>query len=93
MLTLCDTHGLLRPERNVWVVGYEVDFLWREVGLIVETDGFAAHGTRKAFERDRIRDAEHTAAGWRVLRVTHRRLTGEPRAVAAQIRRLLDGGR
>jgi very-short-patch-repair endonuclease len=48
-----------------------------------------SHGTRAAFERDRRRDADLTAAGWRVLRVTWRRVNGEPRALAAQLERLL----
>ena len=47
------------------------------------------HGTRTAFEADRIRDAELTVAGWRVVRITWRRLEREPRAVAAQLARLL----
>jgi very-short-patch-repair endonuclease len=39
----------------VRVGGFEVDFLWRERRLIVETDGFRHHRTRRAFERDRAR--------------------------------------
>jgi very-short-patch-repair endonuclease len=37
---------------NVRVGPYEVDFLWREPKVIVETDGFATHGGRVAFARD-----------------------------------------
>ena len=29
MLDLCDAHGIERPEVNVVVDEYEVDFLWR----------------------------------------------------------------
>jgi very-short-patch-repair endonuclease len=32
---------------------YEVDFLWREQRLVVETDGWATHGDRRSFEADR----------------------------------------
>ena len=46
-----------------------------------------AHRTRRAFEADRLRDAELTAAGYRVMRFTHRRLGREPEAVADQLRR------
>jgi len=89
MLALCRRAGLPQPEVNQTVEGYEVDFVWHDARLIVETDGWQAHGTRSAFERDRIRDAHLTAAGWRVVRITMRRLEREPEAVAAQLARLL----
>ena len=88
-LALCRREGLRRPQVNKRINGYEVDFHWRPQRLVVETDGLAAHGTRAAFEKDRLRDAALTAAGWRVVRLTHRRLTAEPDAVAALLRRLL----
>jgi very-short-patch-repair endonuclease len=89
MLALCREHDFPEPEVNAVVEGYEADFVWRERLLMVETDGHAAHGTRKAFERDRVRDADLTAAGWSVIRVTHRRLLTQPRAVARQLGALL----
>jgi very-short-patch-repair endonuclease len=92
-LALCDTHGIPRPRVNFHIEGYECDFVWREQRLIVETDGGAAHGTRKALERDPVRDAELLIAGWRVVRVTWMRLLDEPEAVAAQIRQLLTQAR
>jgi REase_MTES_1575/Transcriptional regulator, AbiEi antitoxin len=88
-LDLCQIAGLPRPEINVLVEGFEVDFLWRDAKLIVETDGAAVHHTRTAFERDRRRDAELTAAGYRVVRITWRQLTEDPAAVIAILRRLL----
>jgi very-short-patch-repair endonuclease len=36
----------------------------------VEVDGFAFHGGRDAFERDRTRDAQLQAHGYRDMRVT-----------------------
>jgi predicted transcriptional regulator of viral defense system len=89
LLDLCHTHRLPRPEVNGHVLGYEIDFLWRPQRLVVETDSVAAHGTRAAFERDRVRDADLTAAGWRVVRITYRRLATSPDAVARLLRRLL----
>jgi very-short-patch-repair endonuclease len=68
---------------------YEVDLLWRESSLIVEVDGYAYHSSRAAFERDRARDAELQAAGWRVLRVTWRQIVEEPEAVVARLAALL----
>ena len=54
---------------------YEVDFLWREASVIVETDGFRHHGNRAAFESDRARDARLQSLGYRVLRFTYRQVT------------------
>ena len=59
---------------NTHVLGHEVDFLWPDHELIVETDGWTAHGHRRAFERDRARDAELHAAGYVVLRFTWRQV-------------------
>jgi very-short-patch-repair endonuclease len=88
-LALCRKHGILDPEINVHLEGYEVDFLWRDHGVVVEVDGYASHGTRRAFERDRARDAELIAAGYQPLRITFRQLVNEPREVVARVNRVL----
>jgi very-short-patch-repair endonuclease len=90
MLALCRRCGLAAPLVNTKIEGYTVDFAWREQCLIAETDGWQAHGTRQAFERDRRRDADLTVAGWRVLRITWKHLQDEPRAVATQLKLMLD---
>jgi very-short-patch-repair endonuclease len=58
------------PELNVRVLGHEVDVLWRTARVIAEVDGFTYHGSARSFTLDRRRDAELTAAGYRVLRFT-----------------------
>jgi restriction endonuclease-like protein len=88
-LAFCEDRGFPRPEVNVCIEGYECDFVWREPRLIVETDGAAAHGTHRARERDRVRDAVLQVEGWRVIRVTWVRLLREGEALAEQLRRLL----
>jgi very-short-patch-repair endonuclease len=88
-LALCRDHRLPQPQVNTDIEGYGADFAWPAQRLIVETDGHGAHGTRRAFERDRLRDADLVAAGWRVVRITYRRLLAQPEAVAAQLCRLL----
>jgi very-short-patch-repair endonuclease len=57
--------------------------------LVVEIDGFAFHGSRHAFERDRRRDADLVAAGYRVVRFTWRQIKHEPEAVVARLAVLL----
>ena len=88
-LELCEQHGLEAPLVNVPVGPYVADFLWPHHRLIVETDGAETHTTRAAFERDRVRDAELTAAGFRVVRLTHSRVTDRSAAVAKTLRALL----
>jgi hypothetical protein len=89
----CHAQGLPPPVTNALVLGYEVDALWPSERLIVELDGFAFHRHREAFERDRARDARLQAGGYRVVRLTHRRLADEPSSVATEICRLLRGRR
>jgi hypothetical protein len=62
--------GLPPPQVNLVVEGYEVDFVWRDEGVIAELDTFVTHGSRSAFERDRERDRRLAVAGWRVIRLT-----------------------
>lgn len=80
---------LPRPQTNTTVAGWEVDAVWHARRLVVEVDGFAYHGNRAAFERDRRRDAALVAAAYRVVRITWRQLVDEPHAVVALLARLL----
>jgi hypothetical protein len=69
-----DEYDLPRPKFNHHVrVGkhlIEADCVWLEQQLIVELDGYATHGTRRAFESDRARDRVLAVREWRVIRVT-----------------------
>ena len=85
-LELCRAHGLPRPRVNAHVEGLEVDFLFPAARLVVETDGWRFHKTRRDFERDRARDARLPAAGYGVLRFTDRQIADRPASVAAAIR-------
>jgi len=80
---------LPRPLVNRLVAGHEVDFAWPLQRVIVETDGMAAHGHRRALERDHARDAALATHGWLVLRFTWRQVVGSPAAVAARIAEVL----
>jgi hypothetical protein len=88
-LDLCREFAIPPPIVNALLHGFEVDALWPDQRLVVELDGRAFHVTRAAFERDRRRDTELQLAGYRVIRVTERRLAEEPAEVAADIRSLL----
>jgi very-short-patch-repair endonuclease len=64
---------------------YELDFALVEHRIDIEVDGWAHHSSRRAFEADRERDAELTAAGWLVLRFTWHQVTRRPAWVAGRI--------
>jgi very-short-patch-repair endonuclease/predicted transcriptional regulator of viral defense system len=88
-LELCRTHSLPSPTVGARIHGYEVDFVWPDQKLIVETDGLTAHRTRQAMERDRERDRRLLLAGYRTVRLTARSLTG---VVARELGELLQAG-
>jgi very-short-patch-repair endonuclease len=76
-------------EHNAKIEGYRVDAVWRTQRLIVEVDGYATHARRETFERDREKDADLIAAGWRVIRVTWRRLTTAAESVVMTLTKAL----
>ena len=92
LLGLLSQAGLPVPRTNVRVGGYLVDAFWPKHKLIVEIDGFAVHGHRGAFERDRRRDQRLVAAGFRIMRITWLQLTGQPMLVVANLARALERG-
>jgi very-short-patch-repair endonuclease len=91
--TFVDERGLPRPKLNADIaVGgrfFRADCLWATQRLIVELDGRASHGTRRAFEKDRERDRLLLADGWRVAHITWLQLRDEPAVLAADLRRIL----
>ncbi len=95
LLALVRAAKLPDPEVNAWVIPPDggsalcVDFLWRQQRVIIETDGFATHGTRQAFEGDRRRDQLLTLAGWRIVRITWLQLVEEPEQTVQLIAGLL----
>jgi hypothetical protein len=92
-LDLCQAAEVPMPAVNtrVPVAGrtIEVEFLWPQHGLVVETDGAAVHATRRAFEEDRRRDVALQLSGLRVARFTWRQVTEAPGEVEAALRGLL----
>jgi very-short-patch-repair endonuclease len=59
------------PLTKQTVNGFEVDFYWPDLGLVIETDGLRYHRTPSAQARDARRDRTHTIAGMTPLRFTH----------------------
>jgi very-short-patch-repair endonuclease len=78
--------GLPLPRTSVYVTGYEVDFHFPDLGLVVETDGLTYHRTPAQQAKDRERDQEHSAAGLTPLRFTHAQIKFEPDHVVRILR-------
>lgn len=88
----CRAHDLPTPSFNTTVLGFEVDALWPNERLAAELDSWEFHRHRAAFERDRARDTTLQVAGYKTIRITHRRLTQEAPTLAKALRALLTAG-
>lgn len=90
LLGFLRSHGLPEPEVNAWITvesrTIQPDFMWPASLLILETDGYATHGTRKAFGDDRRRDRLLVRNGWMVLRAAYGQLDAD---LAQTLRQLL----
>lgn len=81
-LLLCGRYRLPRPEVNVPIGPYLVDFLWREERLAVETDSYRYHRGEVAFHDDRVRELELMRLGYHVLRLSEVQIDDAPKDVA-----------
>jgi hypothetical protein len=79
--------GLPQPLSKADVNGFEVDFFWPDLGLVVETDGLQYHRTPFTQARDHRRDQTHTAAGLTPLRFPHYQIRYEPANVREVLRK------
>jgi len=82
--------NLPTPSMNFNAHGYELDAYWPEHRFAVELDLFETHGTRAAFERDRLRHEELKLLGIEMIRVTKPRLDHEPDSVLRNLATLLE---
>lgn len=61
---------------------YRLDLAYPEQRVVIEYDGWDAHSTRSAFDRDRCRQNRLSLAGWRILRFTS---ATSDRAIVAEV--------
>ncbi len=94
-LDLIRPHGdrIPRPEVNVGLGRWTVDFLWRRERVVVETDFWTYHRGSVAWQDDHARDLDLRSAGYTVLRFTDLQLENEPGRVIGDIERELERGR
>src|SRR5205807_464831 len=74
---------------NARVHGFEADFYWPALGVVVEVQSHRLHLTKGALERDTRTAAKLTAAGLTVSYVTWVQMEREPLAVVARTAQLL----
>lgn len=89
MRSLARTAGLPMPETKVWVNGYEVDFFWPVLRIIVEADGLRYHRTASQQKRALERDQTHLAAGLWPLRFSHWQITYDSAHVEEVLRKTM----
>jgi very-short-patch-repair endonuclease len=81
-LAICRRYGLPQPKVNVRIGPFLIDFLWREEGLVVETDSYRYHRGKAAFQEDRARELELMRLGYDVLRLSEAQIDETPKDVA-----------
>ncbi len=88
-----ERYGLAQPERQR-VLGGEVavgrvDFVYLDARLVIEADSRRHHTALLDADRDRWRDLELLAAGFRVIRVTWQQLVQDPERFVDALSRAL----
>lgn len=75
------------PNHSVVAAGhrYRIDIAFPHAGLAIEVDGRVFHTDSGAFQRDRTRQNNLVAAGWRVLRFTWDDIVRRPEQTLATI--------
>lgn len=78
------------PSTGFNELGRELDVYWQAERFAVELDVYETHGTREAFESDRLRQENLRLGGIEMIRVTGPRLDREPDEVIERVAGLLE---
>jgi very-short-patch-repair endonuclease len=84
-------HRLPMPLPQTKLLGHKVDYVWEAQRVAVELDGYNAHVSLDAFQRDRSQGNALLLAGWLLLRFTWADVHRRPAATVATIRQALGG--
>lgn len=84
-IAVCRQYGIPVPATNEWVCGLLVDFVWHELKVVVEVDGYTFHGDRASFERDHDRAATLMRGGYLRLAFTWRQVVEDPEGVVETV--------
>jgi hypothetical protein len=89
-LELAEKARLPAPSTGFNELGYELDVYWQAERFAVELDVYETHGSREAFESDRLRQENLKLGGIEMIRVTGPRLDREPDEVIERVALLLE---
>lgn len=73
-------YGVMTPNGQRYI-----DFAYPNQALALEVDGWEWHGTREAFESDRIRRNELEVLRWHVLQITKKAMREDPVGLCSMI--------
>lgn len=79
--------GLPPPDTQEGIDGFRVDFVWPDVGLVVETDSLRYHRTAVTQRRDALRDHTHLLGDRESVRFTHFQIAHEKSHVVRALRK------
>ena len=85
VLGLIRQAGLPMPQVNDDSGDDEIDFVWHELRLVLEVDGYRFHHTGRRVEDDRRRDADRQRDGYTTIRATYIEVTSRPQAFIARL--------
>jgi len=83
---IANAAGLPTPLTKQVLNGFEVDFFFPTLGLVIETDGLRYHRTPSTQARDAQRDRAHVLAGMTPMRFTHYEIRYEGAKVRDELR-------
>jgi predicted transcriptional regulator of viral defense system/very-short-patch-repair endonuclease len=86
VLRLIKQHGLPEPQVNLWLFEWEVDLHWPELNIVIELDGWQAHRTKAARDRDYDRDLGLALRGYETHRISWDQYRDQRSAVLAALR-------
>jgi very-short-patch-repair endonuclease len=91
-LKLLEANRLPLPETNRPAGGRYVDCRWPEQRLTVELDSYTYHGSRHAWEKDRLREREAYARGDEFRRYTRDDVLRRASMIVRELQQLLSSG-
>ncbi|MDO9356320.1 MAG: hypothetical protein Q7T55_21660 [Solirubrobacteraceae bacterium] len=90
--SVCLESGLPIAETNQRVGRWEIDALYRELGVAIELDSYRWHGGKWQFHRDRRKGLAISKAGFELLRISWPQLKHDRREVIEAIQYALARG-
>jgi hypothetical protein len=88
-LRMCERQAIPRPLVNERVGPWELDFLWPDRAVVVETDGLRFHRTATTRRKDAEKDAWLQARDFVVVRLTWADVVEAPEVTGAAVRAAL----